>query len=183
MKKKKKSKILKLVMGSSIGMVTMALVIIIPCLMLLDFFGANITDDYVENNMDYADQYKSTLNKALKNGYGYETSKGVYFDTSKLENYGRMLSNNKIEDLKDGARIEVDKEKRTLTIIDNGIGIDQENISNIFKRFYRERKVHNIDGVGIGLYLSKNIIENQNGYIKVKSKVNKGTTFSVFLPL
>lgn len=70
-----------------------------------------------------------------------------------------------------------------IDIIDNGIGIDEENISNIFKRFYRERKVHNIDGVGIGLYLSKNIIENQNGYIKVKSKVNKGTTFSVFLPL
>ena len=56
-------------------------------------------------------------------------------------------------------------------------------MSNIFKRFFRERRVHNIDGVGIGLYLSKNIIENQNGYIKVKSKVNKGTTFSVFLPL
>lgn len=70
-----------------------------------------------------------------------------------------------------------------IDIIDNGIGIDEENISNIFKRFFRERKVHNIDGVGIGLYLSKNIIENQNGYIKVKSKVNKGTTFSVFLPL
>lgn len=70
-----------------------------------------------------------------------------------------------------------------IDIIDNGIGIDQENISNIFKRFFRERKVHNINGVGIGLYLSKNIIENQNGYIKVKSKVNKGTTFSVFLPL
>ena len=70
-----------------------------------------------------------------------------------------------------------------IDIIDNGIGIDEENINNIFKRFFRERKVHNIEGVGIGLYLSKNIIENQNGYIKVKSKVNKGTTFSVFLPL
>ena len=70
-----------------------------------------------------------------------------------------------------------------IDIIDNGIGIDEENISNIFKRFFRERKVHNIDGVGIGLYLSKNIIENQNGYIKVKSKVNEGTTFSLFLPL
>ena len=34
--------------------------------MLLDFFGANITDDYVVDNMDYADQYKTTLNKAIK---------------------------------------------------------------------------------------------------------------------
>ena len=70
-----------------------------------------------------------------------------------------------------------------IDIIDNGIGIDEENISNIFKRFFRERKVYNIKGIGIGLYLSKNIIENQNGYIKVKSKVNEGTTFSLFLPL
>ena len=70
-----------------------------------------------------------------------------------------------------------------IDIIDNGIGIDEENINNIFKRFFRERKVNNIEGIGIGLYLSKNIIEAQNGYIKVKSKVNEGSTFSIFLPL
>lgn len=39
--------------------------------MVMDFFGANITDNYVENNMDYAETYKSTLNQALKNGLGY----------------------------------------------------------------------------------------------------------------
>ena len=70
-----------------------------------------------------------------------------------------------------------------IDIIDNGIGIDEENINNIFKRFFRERKVKDIEGVGIGLYLSKKIIETQNGYIKVKSKVNEGSTFSIFLPL
>ena len=83
MKNKKKGNglIKKIVFGSSIGMVTMALIIIIiiiPCLMILDFFGANITDDYVENNMDYADQYKETLNKALKNGYGYVPLNRIY---------------------------------------------------------------------------------------------------------
>ena len=50
-----------------------------------------------------------------------------------------------------------------IDITDNGIGIESENINNIFKRFYREQKVHNIEGVGIGLYLSKTIIEQQNG--------------------
>ena len=63
--KKKKSKVLKVVMGSSVGMIVMSLIIIIPVLMVLDFFGANITDNYVENNMDYADMYKETLNKAI----------------------------------------------------------------------------------------------------------------------
>ena len=70
-KKNIKNKILKIVLGSTTGMVVMSLVIIIPVLMVLDFFGANITDSYVENNMDYADMYKETINKAIKSGYGY----------------------------------------------------------------------------------------------------------------
>ncbi len=96
MKKKKKSTIMKLVMGSSIGMVTMALVIIVPCLMLLDFFGANITDNYVENNMDYAEQYKSTLNKALKNGYGYVPLNRIlyfYLENNQLSFYDIYVDN------------------------------------------------------------------------------------------
>ena len=94
---------------------------------------------------------------------------------------------NAIKYTSDNGRIEINIEKLEsflkIDIIDNGIGIESENINNIFKRFYREQKVHNIEGVGIGLYLSKTIIEQQNGYIKVKSRVNEGSTFSVFLPL
>ena len=69
-----------------------------------------------------------------------------------------------------------------IDIKDNGIGIKQEHINDIFKRFYREGKVHKIEGVGIGLYLSRQIISAQGGYIKVTSKENVGSTFSVFLP-
>lgn len=94
---------------------------------------------------------------------------------------------NAIKYTSDNGRIEINIEKLEsflkIDIIDNGIGIESENINNIFKRFYGEQKVHNIEGVGIGLYLSKTIIEQQNGYIKVKSRVNEGSTFSVFLPL
>ena len=94
---------------------------------------------------------------------------------------------NAIKYTNDNGKIEINIEKLEsflkIDITDNGIGIESENINNIFKRFYREQKVHNIEGVGIGLYLSKTIIEQQNGYIKVKSKVNEGSTFSVFLLL
>ncbi len=96
MKNKKGALLKKLVFGSSIGMVTMALIIIIPCLMILDFFGANITDDYVENNMDYADQYKETLNKALKNGYGYVPLNRIlyfYLEDDKLSFYDIYVDN------------------------------------------------------------------------------------------
>lgn len=96
MKNKKGALLKKLVFGSSIGTVTMALIIIIPCLMILDFFGANITDDYVENNMDYADQYRETLNKALKNGYGYVPLNRLlyfYLEDDKLSFYDIYVDN------------------------------------------------------------------------------------------
>lgn len=95
--KDKKGKLLKkVVFGSSIGMVAMALIIIIPVLMILDFFGANITDDYVENNMDYADMYKETINKALKNGYGYVPLNRIlyfYLEDDKLSFYDIYIDN------------------------------------------------------------------------------------------
>lgn len=51
-----------------------------------------------------------------------------------------------------------------------------------FRRFYREEDVHDIEGIGIGLYLAREIISLQNGYIQVTSQVGTGSTFSVFLP-
>ncbi|EKO1911139.1 HAMP domain-containing histidine kinase [Clostridium botulinum] len=69
-----------------------------------------------------------------------------------------------------------------INVTDNGIGIDEEEINSIFKRFYRGEGSENEEGVGIGLYLSRQIIEKQSGYIKVKSKPLKGSIFSIFIP-
>ena len=68
-----------------------------------------------------------------------------------------------------------------IDISDDGIGIFEEDINNIFKRFYRGREVQQIEGVGIGLYLTREIISKQGGYLKVKSKKGIGSKFSVFL--
>lgn len=68
-------------------------------------------------------------------------------------------------------------------IKDNGIGIKEAEINNIFKRFYRGKNAENEEGVGIGLYLSRKIVSMQNGFIKVKSEKNNGSIFSVMLPL
>lgn len=67
-----------------------------------------------------------------------------------------------------------------LDISDNGIGIPEEEQAKIFGRFYRGRQSVGIDGVGIGLYLTRDIVNKQNGYIKVASDEN-GSTFSLFL--
>lgn len=67
-------------------------------------------------------------------------------------------------------------------IVDTGIGISEDETAKIFARFYRSPQVSDIEGVGIGLYLAREIISNQGGYIKVSSKEGSGSTFSVFLP-
>lgn len=68
-----------------------------------------------------------------------------------------------------------------IQIIDNGCGIPEDEITDIFKRFYRSREVEHIEGSGIGLYLSSLILEKEKGYIVVKSVKGEGSCFSVFL--
>lgn len=70
-----------------------------------------------------------------------------------------------------------------IDIEDNGIGIEEGETAKIFTRFYRSSKVNDQEGVGIGLYLAREIIVGQGGYIKVESKLNYGSKFSVFLPM
>ncbi len=86
-----------------------------------------------------------------------------------------------------GGRIRVSVEQWEmyikLNVTDTGKGISEGNQASIFRRFYREEEVHDESGVGIGLYLAREIITRQGGYIKVISKIGKGSTFSVFLPV
>ena len=65
-----------------------------------------------------------------------------------------------------------------LEIIDDGEGIKAEEINHIFERFYHGNK--NKDSIGIGLNMTKMIIEKQKGHIEVESKLNKGTKFSIY---
>lgn len=68
-----------------------------------------------------------------------------------------------------------------IQIADNGRGIRQEELTDIFKRFYRSREAEDIEGSGIGLYLSGLILEKEKGYMTVVSEYGEGSCFSVFL--
>ena len=66
-----KKKVVQIILSSSTLTIACLIIILVPVLMIMDFFGANITDDYVENNAEYASEYKRVLNLNLKSGNGY----------------------------------------------------------------------------------------------------------------
>lgn len=68
-------------------------------------------------------------------------------------------------------------------VTDTGKGISESNQASIFRRFYREEEVHEQQGVGIGLYLAREIVTRQGGYIKVVSEPGHGSEFSIMLPV
>ena len=65
-----------------------------------------------------------------------------------------------------------------IRIVDNGSGIDEEDLPHIFERFYKGKNSAN-DSVGIGLALAKSIIEENNGYVNVESEIGVGTIFVI----
>lgn len=67
-----------------------------------------------------------------------------------------------------------------MDIADNGPGIPEAEQAEVFLRFYRSETVSDSPGVGIGLYLAREIMRAQNGYIKLSSKIDEGSTFSLF---
>jgi signal transduction histidine kinase len=69
-----------------------------------------------------------------------------------------------------------------IDVADTGSGISEEEQVKIFSRFYRGERARNTEGVGIGLYLAREIVSGEGGYLKVSSSPGQGATFSLFLP-
>ena len=65
---------------------------------------------------------------------------------------------------------------------DTGPGVPEEALEKLFQRFYRGPEAAQVEGVGVGLYLVRQIAQGQGGYVKAFSKPGRGTKFSLFLP-
>jgi two-component system phosphate regulon sensor histidine kinase PhoR len=72
-----------------------------------------------------------------------------------------------------------------IEVSDTGIGLEEEDIPRIFDKFYRVRsdRTKNISGTGLGLSIVKSVVDAHYGGINVETKIGKGTTFTVLLPV
>lgn len=68
-----------------------------------------------------------------------------------------------------------------IQIVDQGIGIREEEQGMVFERFYRSKDVSSEPGFGIGLYLVREVLTKQGGYVKITSEIGKGTTVQLYL--
>ena len=95
------------------------------------------------------------------------------------------LCGNAINYTNDGGEVQVSVKKQDRDIIftvqDNGNGIPKEDIPNLFKRFSQGTSKKRSTGTGLGLYLSRQIVEAHGGKIWLESKLNKGSEFSFLL--
>ena len=115
----------------------------------------------------------------------YPTDARAVFDEKWTEEALCNIVDNAIKYTKEGSVTVQVIEYELFTCIqvsDTGIGISEEEQAKIFARFYRSVDVGNSDGIGIGLYLAREIISGQGGYIKVVSEIGKGSVFSIYLP-
>lgn len=140
---------------------------------------------------------KDTLLSAINSIYDQAQQKEITIVTEPFED--RLLLHNKkwtaevfvnilenaIKYSEKGGKIEIAVYPMELfteiKFADHGIGIQKDELTHIFQRFYRSKDVENKEGSGIGLYLSRLILDQEKGYMTVTSELGRGSCFSVFL--
>ncbi|MBR2199841.1 MAG: ATP-binding protein [Bacteroidales bacterium] len=143
--------------------------------------------DVVEEVLDFNDQKASAKHIALK--LDNATGKPVMVHADKNRIY-EVITNLVVNSINYGVEngstkvvISDIENKYLIDIADDGIGIDEENLSRVFERFFRVDKSRSREsgGTGLGLAIVKHIMEAHNEMISVKSKIGKGSTFSFTL--
>lgn len=107
----------------------------------------------------------------------------IVVDQDQIRQVFLNIFKNAAESMQNGGKLIVGTTKEDeyvrIDITDTGVGMDADTIENIFTPFYTKKR----EGTGIGLAVSQKIVDDHEGFIKVKSELNQGATFSIFLPL
>ena len=112
----------------------------------------------------------------------------IFADRSLIDEVINNFVDNAIKYTKSDGKItvaaQVEENFLTISVHDNGIGITPAAMQNLFSKFYRSgRSKQAVGGSGLGLYISRAIVKQHNGFIVVESNEGKGTTFTAWLPL
>lgn len=138
-----------------------------------------LMNDLIERFVDQCEEQKTPIE--------FQTTADpmIECDPFRIDQVITNLINNSLK-YGNGSKIKVnlfeDPRGVTIKVQDFGMGISPEKLPFIFNRFERAVVDNNITGLGLGLYITKNIVEAHGGEITVESEVEKGTTFRVFLP-
>ena len=135
------------------------------------------------NNLDFKSQASE---KSIALTIGASNNLEAYFDLKWTLEALSNIVDNAIKYTPSGGSVSIKVIEYEMfvriDITDTGIGMSEDETSKVFARFYRSPRVSQEKGVGIGLYLAREFLARENGYIKISSKIHKGSTFSLFLP-
>lgn len=144
--------------------------------------------DVNELGKDVVDEMDHILKKGQVIEYRYSGPKGtVQLDGQIIRNILINLMSNAIKYSNEGQEIVLDMvmsgKDLTLEVIDQGIGIPEDEQHQLFERFFRAKNVTNIGGTGLGLNIVKKYTDLMDGDITFSSKSGKGTRFTIIIPL
>ena len=113
-----------------------------------------------------------------------DTEETAVFDRKWTLEAVANIVDNAVKYTQEGGRISIHTEVLPslvrIDITDTGIGIREEEQGAVFSRFYRSVETSNSRGVGIGLYIAREVMRAQNGYIRLRSEYGNGSTFSLY---
>jgi PAS domain S-box-containing protein len=136
---------------------------------------------------DIIEEMRALLKSGQYIHYQHNGDFEIEIDSQLLKNVLINLISNAIKYSPENKEIWVNSEVANgnikIDVIDQGIGIPDQDKPHLFERFFRANNVSNIQGTGLGLNIVKKYIELMNGEISFKSQCGKGTTFTVIIPV
>ena len=148
---------------------------------IVSFHPADVLSDVLKFYKKEAEYRNITLNFEVAFG-----TPAIVSDRGKFQQIFVNLINNAFQALKDKGRLDItisslDDITIGVVVRDDGCGISEENLSRIFDPFFTTKGEH--EGTGLGLSITYGLVQNLKGKISVKSKLGKGTTFSLTFPV
>ena len=141
----------------------------------------------MEGDISSLIQELETLLKAGQKIYfNNSIERDVWVDRTVLKNILINLMANAIKFTNEDSAITIltllVNENVVISVRDSGIGISEEDQQHLFERFFRAKNATNIQGTGLGLHIVRKYLELMNGRIEMRSKINEGSTFTIYIP-